>query len=69
MEKRRFILFGWDTYYPCGGINDIVATFEEEEYEEMKSTWYGEYDYFQVFDTETFKTYDANKGDMPKSIK
>jgi len=55
MDKKRFILFGYMAYYPCGGMNDSMISFdtEEELINESKSF---QCDYYNVFDTETFKT-------------
>lgn len=68
MEKKRYILFAFDTYYASGGMNDARVSFNEDEYNEMKKTWEDKhgYDWFQIFDTETFKTYEAEKGEIPK---
>ena len=66
MDKKRYILFAYDSYYPSGGMDDAKVSFELEEYEEVKSKWEGKYDWFSVFDVETFKTHGASKGEMPK---
>lgn len=28
---KRFILFGWDSYYPAGGLGDARGSFDTEE--------------------------------------
>lgn len=28
---KRFVIFGYDMYYPCGGDGDQEATFETED--------------------------------------
>jgi hypothetical protein len=66
MDKKRYILFAYDSYYPSGGMDDAKVAFEIEEYEEVKNKWLGKYDWFHVFDVETFITYEASKGEMPK---
>lgn len=58
MKKKRYILFGFYNYYPSGGMNDAIESFDEKEeilndVEQYNS--FG-YDYYQIFDTETFRT-------------
>ena len=31
MTDKRFLLFAFDTYYPCGGIFDMVDSFDTLE--------------------------------------
>lgn len=59
---KRYILFGFDQYYPGGGVNDILQVFDGEdelEYEEKRKY----YDYYQVMDREHVT---VGVGDTPK---
>ncbi len=55
MEKKRYILFGYLGYYPRGGMNDALISFNTEE-ELIKESSDFVYDYYNAFDSETFKT-------------
>jgi hypothetical protein len=49
---RRFLLFGYDSYYPCGGWNDLICDYETAaEAFAIKLTT----DFRQIIDTETMK--------------
>ena len=52
--KKRYWLFGGDAYYPNGGMNDFVGSFDEIEQAEecVKSEEY-EFDWHHIFDTQT----------------
>lgn len=58
MDKKRFILFGYMAYYPCGGMNDAMISFDTEE-ELIDESGHFTCDYYNIFDTETFKTGDG----------
>lgn len=47
---KRYMLFGFDTYYPGGGFNDFKLDFESQEefFEKFTSDIW---EYYQVFDT------------------
>ena len=75
----RYILFAGDAYYPSGGVNDIVATFNDLEYakehaekprkrypEFMSEAWTEHYDWANILDTETLYTY-RRQGSSPES--
>lgn len=50
----RYMIFAYDRYYPSGGLNDLLTTFESIEdidFEELDV----DFGYFQLFDTVTFK--------------
>jgi len=57
MEKKRFILFGCDRFYPSGGMSDARGTFDtEEELSELcTDVVIASFGYYDVFDTETFE--------------
>ena len=44
---KRFLLFQYDTFYPAGGFNDFVGSYDtvEQAKEAMVSEW------TQIFDT------------------
>lgn len=54
MEKKRFILFGFNSYYPSGGMRDAITSFDDREELIEKHSKYN-CDYFNILDTETFK--------------
>lgn len=61
MQKKRFVLFGFYHYYPCGGMGDYIVTFDTlEELMYLSKQDDTEYkfscDKFQIFDTKYFKT-------------
>ena len=58
---KRYLVFGYDVYYPCGGINDLIGAFGTEEeineyfIKEMsdKESYFNKCDYYQVLDIQT----------------
>lgn len=59
---KRYMLFGFDGYYPRGGVNDLLGIFDSTEEmdkhfiaEYIKEGYVRRYDNFQVFDTEKEK--------------
>ncbi len=48
---KRYILFGYDGYYPRGGWNDFIASFDTvaEAFDAIRR------DYFQIVDLTTGK--------------
>ena len=61
---KRYILFGFDNYYPGGGLNDIVESFDsiseiQPYIDDVIRTVYNNgyrspgYDQYQIFDLET----------------
>lgn len=58
---NRYLLFGYDVYYPCGGATDLIGSYESEEnineyfIAEMsnKEKYFSECDCYQVLDTQT----------------
>lgn len=57
MNKKRFILFIMEQYYPSGGMNDARTSFDLEEYEEIQKEYPADERSRHIFDTKTFKTY------------
>jgi len=50
MEKhKRFLVFGFDYYYPEGGLSDVLATYDTIE-ECKKLTRKKEFKHYQVYD-------------------
>lgn len=46
---KRYLLFGYETYYPTGGLSDLVGSFDTaleavEEARKMKHDYYELYD-------------------------
>lgn len=60
MEKRRYILFGYYGYYPSGGMKDALFSFNTES-ELIEEASHYEYDYYNIFDTETFNIMSGQK--------
>ena len=57
----RYLVFGFDTYYPSGGIRDLIGTFPEyHQAAEYAGTRAMEFDHMQI--------YDAEKGELVSSI-
>lgn len=54
MEKKRYILFGYSDYYPAGGMEDALFSFNTRE-ELLAESDDITGDGFNVLDTETFK--------------
>ena len=54
MEKKRFILFGFLSYYPSGGMSDALISFDTLE-ELIKESYHFECDYYNILDTKHFK--------------
>lgn len=54
MEKKRYILFGYSDYYPSGGMDDALFSFNTEE-ELLNESDNIRGDGFNILDTETFK--------------
>lgn len=55
---KRFLLFGFDEYYPSGGLHDLIDSTDSLEFCEL--TVQGqEYkcEYYQVLDIETGERY------------
>ncbi len=56
---KRYMLFGFDHYYPRGGMNDLIGTFDSKEEVDdhfiklhMEGEYIIKYDKYQLFDTE-----------------
>lgn len=69
---ERYLIFGFDAYYPCGGFKDLQAVTNDlskvHEYiekhhndlvDESRQYDNGVFDYFYVFDTVNKKWYEA----------
>ena len=54
MKKKRYILFGYYSQYPSGGMEDSIQSFDEiDEIRECDDRF--NYDYYEIFDTHTFE--------------
>ncbi|WP_025911979.1 hypothetical protein [Priestia flexa] len=72
MEKARYIVFSFDSYYPSGGLNDVLFTFDTsadfiEKIKEYYNKDHGTFihDYYQMFDTETFSEFGMERCTSP----
>lgn len=70
---KRFLLFGFDTYYPSGGMGDLIDSFDTEEealaeadrtetvmiWGEPKTRYIHREDTIEIFDIQTGVTIDV----------
>lgn len=54
-DNKRFLLFAGSIYYPAGGMDDLISTFDNLE-EAMKALRDSEKDWQHVYDTQTGET-------------
>jgi hypothetical protein len=54
-EHKKYKVFQYDSYYPCGGIEDCYVEFDilEDAIEYIKSN---QYDYNYIIDRDTWET-------------
>ncbi|VXC07644.1 hypothetical protein BACI349Y_560028 [Bacillus sp. 349Y] len=64
MEKKRYILFGFSEFYPSGGLNDALCTFDEHEYFAVRHKHSG-HDDLQILDTHTLKVTQGDRSLFP----
>ena len=50
---KRFLLFGFDAYYPTGGMNDFVGDFDLKEDARADANINSARDFYQILDTES----------------
>lgn len=73
MKLKRFLVFGFNNYYPYGGLDDIIAAFESltqaleyvrahRMYEIQDQNGYAEppRDQYQILDTMTLQEYNRD---------
>jgi len=64
MNKKRFLLFAYDDYYPMGGLNDWIESFGNVQdaidffNKNQGDCFYKDGD---ILDIETFNTYSYNR--------
>lgn len=51
-QRKKFMLFGYDTYYPQGGSGDVVGVFDTMEDVVTVPLSYRS-DYYEVLDLDT----------------
>lgn len=51
---KKFILFCWSTYYPKGGLNDLVGSFDTTEEAEVFAKQ-NKRDEWQLVDRDSWK--------------
>lgn len=57
---KRYLLFGFDTFYPSGGEGDVVGSFDDlKEIDKIvkETRW----DYYQILDLEKRVWIEVNK--------
>lgn len=62
-----FLIFGYNEYYPSGGINDLVAISRTKE----SAKTYGlglDWEYIEIYDVETGEVYELNGADWVMSV-
>ncbi len=52
-KLKRFLVFGGDCYYPCGGWNDFKGSFGTKKAAIKLASSFGRDDWVHVFDTAT----------------
>lgn len=50
---KQYLLFGFDQYYPSGGWNDFLDSFDSVEEATMDCHKYGDHEYYQIVDSQT----------------
>lgn len=51
---RKYVRLGWDNYYPCGGLGNVLASFDSlEEAREYEPTYH--LDWAAVADRDTWQ--------------
>ncbi|ASA22647.1 hypothetical protein [Paenibacillus donghaensis] len=59
---NRYILFGFDAYYPSGGLNDIVTAFNTiEDVKRVVNDC--DYQYYQILDMKNGAQYSSYNDD------
>ena len=61
MIKKRFLLFAYDDYYPKGGLDDWIDSFDNVHDAIVYFKEECDYEEGGVLDIETFKTYTYNR--------
>lgn len=51
---KRYLLFGFMTYYPGGGMQDLQFDFDTRQ--EFESSFDPRFDHYHIFDRETART-------------
>ena len=51
---KKYILFGFDLYYPSGGLNDKLDSYDSME-ELMQSLTYHDYERYQIVDRDSWE--------------
>ena len=47
---KRWALFGWDRYYPSGGVNDLIGVFATREEAEAHATHNIDIENYEIVD-------------------
>jgi len=56
----HYMLFGFDNYYPSGGMHDHLATFTEFNYKTKTAYIRPNCDFYHIYDLETETLFDIN---------
>lgn len=64
---KRYLLFGFYQYYPYGGLNDIIANFNDIN-ELNLNELYCNYDYYQLLDLKTQQQADLQMSIIEREI-
>jgi hypothetical protein len=64
---KRYWLFGYDTYYPGGGLSDVVLKFnvieEVQKFADEDEFYFRESDWYQILDMETHDQFESQIND------
>lgn len=64
--KERFIVFGYDTYYPCGGLDDFCGYYKALA--DVPGIIMARRDYVEVLDMQTGEVWEYVDGKWRKSV-
>ena len=63
---KRFLMFAGQTYYPCGGVEDLQGDYNDIE-EAKAAAEASHFDWAQVFDTGTDTFIEWERGGSPRA--
>jgi erythromycin esterase-like protein len=56
---KKYILFGYDQYYPSGALNDVIDSFDSID-EAKVVVEKNQYDFYNLIDRDTWKDVDID---------
>lgn len=49
MSDKRYLIFGYDNFYPAGGMCDLIDS-NDDKFEVRKRVETADYQYFEIYD-------------------